>query len=63
MFADIMKVVTMFIKTIFTEQKKVKMIRNYVSKCIMYLTFLIWQNLQISGEKILMLAQLNGCVT
>ena len=38
--------------------KKVKIIRNYV-----YLYFFIKQNLQISGEKMLMSAKLLGCVT
>ena len=33
-FADIIKIVTMFIKTIFKDSRKVKRIRNYVSKSI-----------------------------
>ena len=33
-FADIIKIVTMFIKTIFKDSRKVKRIRNYVSKYI-----------------------------
>ena len=40
-FADIIKVVTMFIKTNFKDSKKVKRIRNYVSKFDLYLYFLI----------------------
>ena len=40
-FADIIKIVTMFIKKIFKDSKKVKRIRNYVSKCNLYLYFLI----------------------
>ena len=40
-FADIIKIVTMFIKTIFKDSRKVKRIRNYVSKCNLYLYFLI----------------------
>ena len=32
-FADIIKIVTMFIETIFKDSIKVKRIRNYVSKC------------------------------
>ena len=43
--------------------KKVKIIRNYVLKCNLYLYFFIKQNLQISGEKMLMSAKLLGCVT
>ena len=40
-FANIIKVVTMFIKAIFRYPKKVKRIINYVSKCNLYLYFLI----------------------
>ena len=40
-FADIIKIVTMFIKTIFKNSRKVKRIRNYVSNCNLYLYFLI----------------------
>ena len=40
-FADIIKIVTMFIKTIFQDSRKDKIIRNYVSKCTLYLYFLI----------------------
>ena len=40
-FADIIKITTMFIETIFEESKKVKIIRNYVLKCNLYLYFLI----------------------
>ena len=39
-FADI-KIVTIFVKTIFKDSKKVKRIRNYVSKCNLHLHFLI----------------------
>ena len=46
-FVDIIKFVTMFIKVIFKSEKN----RNYVSKCNLYLYFLILQNLMISGEK------------
>ena len=38
-FDDIIKIVTMFIKTIFKNSRKVKNIRNYVSNCNLYLTF------------------------
>ena len=40
-FADIIKIVTMFIKTIIKDSIKVKKIRNYVSKCSLYLYFWI----------------------
>ena len=62
-FADIIKIVTMFIKTITKDSKKVKRIRNYVSKSDLYVYFLMYQNLLISGEKMLMSAKLKGCVT
>ena len=39
-FADI-KVVTMFIKTILKDLRKVRRIRNYISKWNLYLYFLI----------------------
>ena len=39
--ADIIKIATIFIKTIFKESKIVKRIRNYVLKCNLYLYFLI----------------------
>ena len=40
-FADIIKIITMFIKTITKDSRKVKRIRNYVSKSNLYLYFLI----------------------
>ena len=40
-FADIIKIVTMFIKTIFKNSRKVKRIRNYLSNWNIYLYFLI----------------------
>ena len=40
-FADIIKIITMFIKTIFKGSKKVKRFRNYILKCILYLYFLV----------------------
>ena len=41
-FADIIKIVIVFITTIFKDsKKKVKIIRNYVSKRSLYLYFLI----------------------
>ena len=47
-FADIIKILTMFIKTILKDSRKVKRIRNYVSKWNLYLYFLKKQNLLIS---------------
>ena len=40
-FDDVIKIVNIFIKTIFKESKKVKSIRNCVPKCNLYLYFLI----------------------
>ena len=60
--ADIIKIITMFIKKIFKDSKRVKRIRNYVSKCNLCLYFLIWENLLYSGEKMLMSAELKRCV-
>ena len=48
--ADIIKLLAIFIITIFNDSRKLKMIRNYVSKCNLYLYFLIQQNLLISAE-------------
>ena len=39
-FADIVQIITMFTKTIFKDPRKVKGIRNYVSKSNLYLFFL-----------------------
>ena len=59
-FADIMKSLTIFIKTILKDSKKVKRIRNYVSKWNLYPYFLIKQNLLISSEKMLISPELKG---
>ena len=40
-FAGIIKIATMFIKTIFKESNKFKRIRDYVLKCNLYMYFLI----------------------
>ena len=40
-FADIIKILTMFTKMIFKDSKKIKRIRNYASKCNLYMNFLI----------------------
>ena len=62
-FVDMIKTVTMFIKTITEDSRKVKRIRNYVSKSNLYVYFLMWQNLLISSEKMLMSAGIKECVT
>ena len=41
-FPDIIKILTMFIKTNFEDSKKVKRIRNYISKCDLYPHSLIY---------------------
>ena len=53
----------MFIKTITKGSRKVKRIRNYLSNSNLYVYFLMQQNLLISGEKMLMSAELKECVT
>ena len=40
-FADIIKMLTMFIITIYKDSRKIKINRNYVSKYNLYLYFLI----------------------
>ena len=40
-FADIIKIVTIFIKTTLKDSRKIRRIRNYVSKWNLYLYFLI----------------------
>ena len=62
-FADIIKILTMFINTILKISRKFKRIRNYVSNCNLYLYFLTKSNLLIPGEKILMSAELMESVT
>ena len=61
-FGGIMKIVTVFIKKIFKDSKNVKRSRNYVQRCNLYLYFLIKQNLLISDEKMLISAELKGCI-
>ena len=51
-----------FIKKTFKDSRKVKKIRKFVSKCNLYMYFLISQNLLISVEKLLMSAELKGRV-
>ena len=62
-FADIIKIVTMFIKTIAKDSRKVKRIRIYLSNSNLYMYFMMQQNLLISSEKMLISAELKGCVT
>ena len=50
-FADIIKIINIFIRTIFKDSNKIKIIENYARKCNIYLYFLMKQNLLISGEK------------
>ena len=50
-FADIIKLGTISIKKEFKGSKKVNRIRSYASKCSVYLYFLIYQNLLISGKQ------------
>ena len=40
-FTDIIKIISMFIKEIFKDSRRVKIIRKYVSKCNLYLYFWI----------------------
>ena len=54
-FLDIIKIVTMFIKTIFKDSKNVKRLRNYALKCNLYVNFFIekffdfhWKNADVS---------------
>ena len=49
-FVDVIKTATVFIKKFFQDSRKVKRIRNNVSKYNLYLYFLILQNLLISGN-------------
>ena len=58
----------MFVKNILKDENKnkkkgKKRIRIYVAKCNLYLYILIQQILPISGEKVLMSADVKGCVT
>ena len=54
---------TIFIKKIFKDSRRVKKNRNYVSKRNLYLYFLIELNLLKNGEKMLMSAELKRYVT
>ena len=61
-FADVIKIATTFIKTTLKDSKKIQRIRHYLFKCNLYLYFFISQELLISCEKMLMSAELKGCV-
>ena len=50
-FADIIQIITKFIKQILKDSRKAKRIRNFLLKCSLYLYSLVYQNLLISGEK------------
>ena len=50
-FANIMKVVTMFRKTICKDSLNINITRNYVPKCNQYLYLLMWQNFLNSDKK------------
>ena len=62
-FVPMIKIPTMFIKTIFKDLNTVKQDRNFLLKCNPYLYFLIQQKLIIFCEKILITAEINRCVT
>ena len=57
-FADIINIITRFIKRNFKDSRKVKRSRNYVPKRNLCLHFSIEQNLLIYGEKMLILVEL-----
>ena len=62
-FTDIIKIIDRFIKQTFKDSRKAKRITNYVLKFNLYLHFLISQSLLISGEKMLIVAEVRECVT
>ena len=62
-FADIIKIITRFINQIFKDSRKAKRIRNYVLKRNLCLHFMIEQSFLISSEKMLISAEVRGCVT
>ena len=57
-FADIVKIMTMFAKAILKDSRKARRIRFYVSKWNLYLDFLIQQILLICGKNMLISAKL-----
>ena len=62
-FADIIKIVITFIKTILKYSRKVRKSRSYVSKWNLYLYFLTQQNFLLFGKKLLMSAESKGFFT
>ena len=60
-FVDIIKIASIFTKTIVKDSKKFERIRNYVSKWNLYFYFLIQQNFQFPVKK-LWHQQNSGCV-
>ena len=60
-FVDIIKIASIFTKTIVKDSKKFERIRNYVSKWNLYFYFLIQQNCQFPVKK-LWHQQNSGCV-
>ena len=62
-FADIIKIITRFINQIFKDSRKAIRIRNYVLKRNLCLHFMMEQSFLISGEKMLMSAEVKECVT
>ena len=61
-FADIIKILTTFIKDIFKDSRKVKRIRNYLSIQSISV-FIDITKFADFREKMLMSADLRGCVT
>ena len=59
-FDDIIKIVIIFIKTIFKDSKKVKRLKYYSWRRNLYLHFLIPQKFLIPDKKILMSAEVKG---
>ena len=59
--ADIIKIKIILIKTTLKNSVKLKIIRGYILKRNFYLCFPMQQKLLISGENMLMSAELKGC--
>ena len=62
-FADIIKIEPMFITKTFKDSKKAKRIRISILKFVLYLYFLIQEKLLISGDKMLISAEIKRCVS
>ena len=61
-FADIIKFLPSLLKNSIKTQKEVERIKNYVSKCNLYLNYLMQQNLVIFNEKMKISVELKRCV-